>query len=422
MIGIVQRSVAVVTFVGLLNLTMTAPQLQLLQRFTDLLVLTPRRKTLAQRAVLELDAVDASNLADFFRISPWVSDDLALALLRFVLDYRHARHCGSPPTPHYLSLDDSLALKDKGTRQLQAVDWHFDHNQHRTVQGSNHVVLRLHWGAYHFPLSWRLYLRQSTVRRLNRRRQANRLRYRSKRQLTQQMRQQVRSRLPQGNAVYVRFDSWYTSAKLVKWIRQQGWHVIAAVKSNRKVSGQPSTVWLEGLQGHSYDRVSLDQANGKRRTYCVRSIWGKLRGVPGTVRVHLSQTGPGVRAPKYFLSTDVRLSSQEVLRRYPIRWSQEVDFWYVKECLGLADYRLQSYEAIEKWYTVVYHVLVYLYWCRYEDHQPGQPVESLSEVMTRIRQNHHRDVLRRACEEAAGGTPVEQVLKRYLVEPRPKSA
>lgn len=422
MIGIVRRSVAVVTFIGLLNLTMTAPQVQHLQRFADLLVIAPRRKTLAQLAALELESVDPSNLADFFRISPWVSDDLALALLRFIRDYLWARKHGLTNTPLYLTIDDSLALKDKGTRKLQGVDWHFDHNQHRTVQGSNHVVLRIHWGAYHVPLSWRLYLRQSTVRRLNRQRKTNRLRYRSKLELTQQMLQQVQSLLPRENPIYVLFDSWYTSAKLVKWIRQQGWHVIAAVKSNRKVSGKKLTEWHKDLKGHSYDRVSLEQANGMRRTYCVRSIWGRLRGVPGHVRVHLAQKGPGVRTPKYFLSTDVSLSSQEVWRRYQIRWSQEVDFWYVKECLGLAGYRLQSYEAIEKWYTVVYQVLVYLYWRRYEERQPGKKPESLSEVMTRIRQEHQREVLRSACEEAASGTPVEQVLKRYLVEPRPKSA
>jgi hypothetical protein len=420
--AIVRRSAAVVTFVGLLGLTLTAPQRQHVERFADLLVVAPRRKTLAQLAALELDAVDPSNLADFFRISPWVSDDLALALLRFVLDYLRARNHGLPTPPIYLTIDDSLAVKDKGTRKLQGVDWHFDHNQHRVVQGSNHVVLRIHWGAYHFPLSWRLYLRQSTVRRLNRQRQTNRLRYRSKLQLAQQMLQQVQSRLPKQNPVYVLFDSWYTSAKLVKWIRQQEWHVIAAVKSNRSVSGKKLTARNKDLKGYSYDRVSLEQANGKKRTYYVRSVRGKLRGVPGIVRVHLSQKGPGVRAPKYFLSTDVSLSSQEVLSRYQIRWSQEVDFWYVKECLGLADYRLQSYEAIEKWYAVVYQVLVYLYWRRYEEHQPGKKLESLSEVMARIRQEHQREVLRNACEEAASGIPMEQVLKRYLVEPRPKSA
>jgi hypothetical protein len=30
---------------------------------------------------------------------------------------------------------------------------------------------------------------------------------------------------------------------LVKWIRQQGWHVIAGLKSNRKLSGRKLTDW-----------------------------------------------------------------------------------------------------------------------------------------------------------------------------------
>lgn len=37
---------------------------------------------MAQLSAIELDGVDASNLADFFRISPWEADDLQLALLK----------------------------------------------------------------------------------------------------------------------------------------------------------------------------------------------------------------------------------------------------------------------------------------------------------------------------------------------------
>src|ERR1044071_14772 len=42
-------------------------------------------------------------------------------------------------------------------------------------------------------------------------------------------------------------------------------------------------------------------------------------------------TRPGVAAPKYFLCTDLTLYAQEILRRYQHRWSQEVDYWYVKQ-------------------------------------------------------------------------------------------
>jgi DDE superfamily endonuclease len=411
--AIVRRSAAVVTFVALLGLTLTTAQRQHVERCADLLVVAPRRKTLAQLAALELPGVDPSNLADFFRISPWDPDDLRLPLLEFLIRYLKD-HNGDPTCPIYATLDDSLAPKDKGTRKLESVDWHFDHNQKRTIRGGCHVVLRLHWGDYHFPLSWRLYLRESTVRRLNRRRQTAKLRYHSKLALAREMLQQLVPLLPTANPVYVLFDCWYTSAKLVKWIRQQGWHVIAAVKSNRKVAGQKLTDWHHAFKGRVYDRVSLALANKQRRTYWVRSLTGRLRGVPGEVRVLFSQRGPGVRTPKYFLCTDLTLAAQEILSRYQKRWGQEVDYWYVKLQLGLGDFRLQSYEAIAKWYAVVYLVLAYVYWHSYEYTEATGHTTSLSEVLARIRQRHQREVLRAACEEVAQGTPVAEVLDRYL--------
>jgi hypothetical protein len=279
------------------------------------------------------------------------------------------------------------------------------------------VVLGIHWGDYHYPLLWRLYLRQSTVRRLNRRRQNHRLRFHSKLELTRQMLQQIIPNLPAGKPVYVLFDSWYTSAKLVKWIRRQGWHVIAGLKSNRKLSGRKVTHWHKDSKGRRYRQVRLRLANGRVRTYWVRACDGRLEGVPGEVRVLMSQTGPGAKAPKYFLCTDTTLSEQEILSRYQNRWSQEVDYWHVKLQLGLGDFRLQSYEAIEKWYAVVYLTLVLLYWQRYEDRNKHGRTTSLSEVLSRMREDHHRAVLRAACEEAAAGTPVDEILQRYLKEP-----
>jgi hypothetical protein len=412
--AIVQRSTAVVTFVGLLGLTLSAPQYRHVERFADLLVVAPRRKTLAQLALLEIDAVDASNLADFFRISPWDPDDLRLPLVRFILDYLKGRVTDTS-LPIFLTIDDSLAPKDKGTTKLESVDWLFDHNRRQTVRAGNHVVLRIHWGDFHFPLLWRLYLRQSTVRRRNKRRSKNnKLRYYSKLDLTQQMLQQVLPLLPKECSVYVLFDSWYTSAKLVRWVRQQRWHVIAGVKSNRNLSGRKLTCWHTEQKGRPYTKVALGLANGQKRTYWVRSAEGRINGVPGSVRVLISQKAPGAQAPRYFLCTDLTLSAQAILERYQLRWAQEVDYWHVKLQLGLGDFRLQSYEAIAKWYAVVYLVLTYLHWQRYEYEKAQPRTTTLSEVMTRIRQQHQRDVLRSACQEVAGGTSLEQVLERYL--------
>jgi hypothetical protein len=266
-------------------LTLSAPQRQHVERCADLLVVAPRRQTLAQLAAVELPGVDPSNLADFFRISPWDPEDLRLPLVELVLRYLKTHNPGQP-LPIYRKL----------------TQWHHD------------------------------------------------------------------------------------------------------------------------LKGCSYGRVSLELANGRRRTYWVRSITWRLRGVPGAVRVVLSQKGPGVRAPKYFLCTDLTLYGQEILSRYQQRWGQEVDYWYVKQELGLGDFRLQSYEAIEEWYAVVYLTLVYLYWRRYEEGEAHGHTPSLSEVVTGIRRDHQREVPRAACEEVAAGTPVEAVLGRYLGGARPQAA
>lgn len=411
---IVRRSVAIVTFLGLLGLTLHAPQVRHLERLADLLVLAPRRKTLAELAAQELDGVDASNLADFFRISPWDPDHLHVRICEFLLHYLKT-HNGTCTEPIFLSLDDSLANKDKGTRRLEAVDWFFDHKCHRTVKASNHVSLSISWGTFYFPLLERLYLRQATVRKRNRQRSGqHKLRYVSKLELARQLLAQISSLLPKGVPVYVLFDSWYTSAKLIRWIRQQGWHVIAGIKSNRKVSGRKVSVWHSDLKGRPYDKVRLGLANQRTRTYWVRALSGRLRGVPGDVRILISQKGPGAKTPRYFLCSDTTLSCQDILQKYQSRWRIETDYWQVKMHLGLGDYRLQSYEAIAKWYSVVYLVLTYLYWRKYEHERVHGGTTSLSAILQATRREHQEACLRQACSEVAAGVPLEDVLQRYL--------
>jgi DDE superfamily endonuclease len=411
---IVRRSAAVVTFFGLLGLTLYAPQLRHLERLADLLVVAPRRKTLAELAAQELDGVDPSNLADFFRISPWDADDLHVPIVEFILQYLKRRNAASK-APLFLIVDDSLANKDKNTRQLEPVDWFFDHKTHRPVRASNHVSLSISWGDFYFPLLEQLYLRQATVRKRNRQRSGqNKLRYVSKLELTRQMLEQLRPLLPEGVPVYVLFDSWYTSAKLVRWIRNQQWHVLAGIKSNRKVSGCKVSAWHQDFKGRPYDKVRLGLANGSTRTYWVRSLTGRLRGVPGDVRILISQKGPGRSPPRYFLCTDTTLSCQDILHKYQSRWRIETDYWQVKMHLGLGDYRMQSYEAISKWYSVVYAVLTYLYWRKYEHERQHAATTSLSEVLQATRRQHQEECLRQACTEAAAGVPLEQVLARYL--------
>lgn len=86
----------------------------------------------------------------------------------------------------------------------------------------------------------------------------------------------------------------------------------------------------------------------------------------------------------------------------------EVEYWILKEQLGLSDFRLWSYEAIERWYTLVYLVLAFLSW---RSRLSGQ---SLSQVQHEHRMAHARSVLVSACETVWETGDLEGVLPRYL--------
>lgn len=66
------------------------------------------------------------------------------------------------------------------------------------------------------------------------------------------------------------------------------------------------------------------------------------------------------KRPTYFLCTDTRLSAEEALKLYHRCWPVEVDNLNLKEILGLGDFRLQSFEAIQKWFAVVTLAINYL--------------------------------------------------------------
>ena len=136
----------------------------------------------------------------------------------------------------------------------------------------------------------------------------------------------------------------------------------------------------------------------------------------------VSRRHPRDKRPKYFLCTDLRLSAQEILNWYAQRWPQEVDFWYLKQQLGLGDFRVQSYKAITKWYALEYLALTFLTWRLYESQAGGIPWSSLADVLADLRAWHARDVLTTACQEVLATGDVARVLRRFLNEPPQRQA
>jgi len=183
------------------------------------------------------------------------------------------------------------------------------------------------------------------------------------------------------------------------------------------LSGIRVDQWDQRLRHKRYIRIRVPAADGTTRTYLVRSVQGQLSGVPFDVCVLISRQHNRDKYPKYFLCTDLTLTAQTVLIWYGNRWPLEVDYWYLKQPLGLGDFRMQAYEAIEKWYAVLHLVLTFLQWRLHEAWEQGLPLRSLADVIRQQRVEHARETLISACQEAIQMGSIEPVLQRFITAP-----
>lgn len=420
---IVQHSEALTSFVFALQLALYQPQIRHLLQIVDALLVCNQRKILSNLSRLLHLAPDPKALADFFRESPWTVNLIGQPRKQFMVCklLELASKAGLPLTI-LASLDDSLGKKGKATKHLEAVDYHHNHTESTRKRqawcnGYVYVELHLQIGPFGFLFDTRLYLREKKVRQLNRERSKDkRLSYRSKYHLAREMLLELETLLPAGNQVYVLFDSWYASAKLINLCLRRNWQVICALKANRKLEKQRIDRYHQTLSHKPYQRITLQAVDDRRaRTYLVRTVRGHLEDIRQEVYVILSKKRPGDPRPKYFLCTDLSLSAEEALKIYQKRWPVEVDNLNLKEILGLGDFRLQAFEAIQKWFAVVNLAINYLQYTAMLAYRPKQALPSLAECKRQHQQAHLDTLLcRLATEIKKKPRRVEAILQAYL--------
>ncbi len=116
--------------------------------------------------------------------------------------------------------------------------------------------------------------------------------------------------------LYVVFNSWYVSGKLMKAIRKCKWHFIIRLKSNRIFIG-----------------VQLREVAHK--PYWI--MGGKLTGGQEVI---VARNGK-----KYFASPSLKLSKQELLARYKSRWEIETVFRMLHSKLGISQRESRKFAA-----------------------------------------------------------------------------
>ena len=225
-----------------------------------------------------------------FRISPWTAEDLRAPLRLFTVTDLVAYATETNEWTLYVSLDDSLGAKDKDTRHLEAVAYHHDHTKSQGKKNPTTPMARcISKSAYSLGHA-RMPMTGGCT---SGRRPCDGSTGNGCQSIVCTF-----ARKPAWPATcwraYSSFTCWVPGLcalrQLVccqwhlKFCRRQGWHVICAIKSNRKFDDKKLSQWPQALRHQRYQRVQLTATDQRSRTYLVRTRRGKLSQLPCEVQ------------------------------------------------------------------------------------------------------------------------------------------
>jgi hypothetical protein len=120
----------------------------------------------------------------------------------------------------YLVFDDTVIPKPYSSN-LDIFSYIYDHSKGKTVYGIGLVLLSWTNGFIKIPIAYSIYKKGGTKRP----------------RLALDLLSFARNKLKLKRIQGVFFDSWYSSEKILKRIRDYGWHFYTQVKSNRHFNG-----------------------------------------------------------------------------------------------------------------------------------------------------------------------------------------
>lgn len=169
--------------------------------------------------------------------------------------------------------------------------------------------------------------------------------------------QEIAKELPIPPVVsYFLCDSWYTCGDIMDAFIKKGFYTIGALKTNRILypCGIKQKVSEFALLLRKTDAaVSLVTVGS--RSYYVYRYEGNLNGIENAV-VLITYPKDAFQVPKAlraFISTDVSLSTKEILDKYADRWPVELFFRQSKDKLSFDRYQIRSSKGIHRYWLLM---------------------------------------------------------------------
>ncbi|XID92062.1 transposase [Paenibacillaceae bacterium WGS1546] len=256
--------------------------------------------------------------------------------MQFILEKIRTKHekRGDDRSLIFILVDDTCCKKETSTKKMEALGFQYSHEAGKSIWC--HCVVTSHVVSEGSSYAWdfRPYFREEYCTE-------NRLPFKSKNDLALEMIEAFPA--SPDEQVYVLMDSWYTSEKVINACNRKGFHVIAAVKSNRLICVSGVTISMTDFAAQYVRKSDLRsvtvEGQGTFRVYEYECPLSEMENVKALLSWKDDYTD--LSTPQVcLLCTDVSLDPVTILRYYHVRWNIETGYRYFKELLGFAQYQL----------------------------------------------------------------------------------
>ena len=280
-----------------------------------------------------------TTIAHFLNHGKWndlaLQDTLKNSVIQII--YQEAQRSGQPIL---CIVDDTIASHAKPLSQaLHPIEAAYFHQSHlKGRQDYGHQVVSVMLSCNGITLNYAVILYDKS---------------RSKIQIVQK----IAEELPAAPVIsYFLCDSCYTSAKVMDHFIRKGFYTIGALKTNRIL--YPCGIRQKASEFALHLRktdpsVSLVTVGGRK--FYVYRYEGELNGIPNAAVIfsYPKEAFGNRKALRIFISTNVRLSTQEILDTYTKRWPIELFFRQSKSKLALDKYQIRSKQGIQRYWLIM---------------------------------------------------------------------
>ncbi|WP_035290522.1 IS701 family transposase [Clostridium sp. KNHs214] len=294
-----------------------------------------------------------TSIGQFLSKSPWNEDYILRALQKFAVNkiWQLSRDTGKPI---YVIIDDTICKKTKPSSRaknpIEKCQFHQSHLENKKVYGHQVVGALLQCGDVTIPYQLTLYDKTKVDKDNKKFTKIN-------------IAVNIISSLPEPPIQgFVLGDSWYSAEIIIKTAKAKGFEYIGALKTNRIIYPKCSRMnhKINGF-AKTINKEDFHLVTVNKHSYYVYRYEGKINGFKNVVILisYPKEALYNEKALKSFISTDINLTTEEILFQYRERWTIEVFFRQNKMELGFDNYQVRGEKAIKRFWILTQ--LTYLY-------------------------------------------------------------